>query len=93
MRPNRKDGIIIATADEATYKWADHAHWHANGPTFYDDEHKDTEIVWYSKTRSLCIQSHPEYHPDSHHAEYCRKLVEEFYFKTVHEISNSTVLI
>jgi len=75
MRPNRKDGVVIATADEATRKDAAGDHWNSRSGAFFEDDHKDTEIVWYPSTRSLCIQGHPEYVPDSHFAEYCRNLI------------------
>ncbi len=28
----------------------------------WDPEHEDPEVVWYPKTKSLCIQGHPEFH-------------------------------
>lgn len=45
----------------------------------YDDDHEDVEIVWYPKTRSLCIQGHPEYSEAS--TEFrndVRSMIEEF---------------
>lgn len=37
----------------------------------------DVEIVWYPKTRSLCIQGHPEYVPNSRFASYTLGLMKQ----------------
>jgi len=78
MRPNYKTGVVIATADESTRKLANPDHWEAGHSLFYPDDHKDTEIVWYPQTRTLCIQGHPEYVPGSRFADYCFELMSEF---------------
>lgn len=72
MRPNYKTGVIIGVADIATEKRSEHDHWalRSRGGVFFPDDHKDTEIVWYPNTRSLCVQGHPEYVPGSHFAKY-----------------------
>lgn len=77
MRPNRKTGVIIGVADRATEKRSEHDHWTSKGGVFFADDHKDTEIVWYPETRSLCIQGHPEYVPGSHFAEYSLRLITQ----------------
>lgn len=51
--------------------------WNQNVPEFRD-RGIDPEVVWYPKTKSLCIQPHPELmRPDSPGVEYCRQLVRE----------------
>lgn len=72
MRPNYNTAKIIAVANEATRKSADGTKF----PEFvHPDDNRDTEIVWYGNTHSLCIQGHPEYVPGSHFAEYCLELI------------------
>lgn len=75
MRPNYDTGVIIGVSDESTVKRSEHEHWQATGGVFFPDDHKDTEIVWYPQTRSLCVQGHPEYVPGTHFAEYFFRLV------------------
>jgi Peptidase C26 len=74
MRPH-KSGQVLAVADCATYKYSDPDHWSAKGGALFADDHKDTEIVWYPATGSLCIQGHPEYVPGSEFADYCVDLM------------------
>ena len=40
----------------------------------------EPEIVWFPKTKSLCIQSHPEFIPDVEHAfvKYTNSLIKEY---------------
>lgn len=38
----------------------------------------DVEACWYEKTRSLCVQGHPEFGPTAF-TEYCFQLIERFY--------------
>lgn len=76
MRPNLKTGQVIAVADEATEKYAEDA-MYPNGITSFPDDHADTEIVWYPKTRTLCVQGHPEYVPGSEFARYVHDLIGE----------------
>lgn len=74
MRPSL-DGEVLAVADVATRKYADGA----NFPAFrYDDDHRDTEIVWYPKTSTLCIQGHPEYIPGSRFANFSIDLIRHY---------------
>lgn len=77
MRPNLREACIVAVADEATYKRAARDEFPSNIRTHLDD-HKDTEIVWYSKSRSLCIQGHPEYIPHSQFSKYCIGLINHY---------------
>jgi Peptidase C26 len=79
MRPNHKTGIVIGVSDQSTEKRSEHDHWTSRGGVFYDDDHKDTEIVWYPDTRSLCVQGHPEYVPGTHFAEYFFRLLAQCY--------------
>lgn len=79
MRPNYDDGELVAVASESTCKRRD-------GEIITVDPKKmsglDVEIMWYPKTRSLCIQGHPEYNPGSVFADYCLGLIHKFYHLT-----------
>lgn len=79
MRPNYARSIIIATADESTYKLAENASF---PEAFYPDDRKDAEIVYYPDTNSLCVQGHPEYVPGSEFADYCISLVHKYMAST-----------
>lgn len=78
MRPNYKTAEIIATADRSTRKRTDLLEWKAGGPVFFEDDHKDAEIVYYADTNSLCIQGHPEYVPGSMFADFCMMLINQY---------------
>lgn len=74
MRPH-SSGQILAVADVATRKVADKA----NFPGIrHDDDHRDTEIVWYPATSTLCIQGHPEYVPNSQFADFSTDLIRHY---------------
>lgn len=74
MRPNTKEGTVIAVAHESTEKYADEtAH-----PIHPDERNVDTEIVWYPKNKTLCVQGHPEYVPGSAFAEYIIDMVKDY---------------
>lgn len=78
MRPNWPKAVVIAVADQSTYKLAQNDQFSVQHPsTFYPDDHKDTEIVYYPDTHTLCIQGHPEYVPGSEYADYCIGLAVE----------------
>ncbi len=39
----------------------------------------ESEVLWYPKTKSLCIQGHPEFvNPRNPYPVYCRKLIQEY---------------
>lgn len=67
------DAVIVATCNEATLKVAQHDKWEA-GKGEPDD---DVEVCWYPKTRSLCIQGHPEVGPTGF-TDYCFELFERY---------------
>lgn len=54
MRP-ADDAEIIAFANVATFKEGEHSTWRKG-----DSTDPDIEAVWYDKTKSLCVQWHPE---------------------------------
>lgn len=87
MRPNLEKGELIGVASESTVKTAQgivvrpsptkdlssfQQFLHPKG----DMDFVDTEVVWYPTTRSLCIQGHPEYVPESHFARWSKALIE-----------------
>jgi hypothetical protein len=60
MMVAHKDGIILAKHNEPTTG----VHWdNVNEPYEYKYV---TEVVYYPKTKSLCIQPHPEWMPQGH---------------------------
>lgn len=69
MRPT-EDGQIIGVASKATTKDADPDSWHG-APDW-----TDVEVVWYPGTKSLCIQGHPEYVPQSRFAHWSVELLK-----------------
>lgn len=74
MRPGA-GGVVLGVADCATRKTAERDSY----PEFrYDDHHKDTEIVWYPATSTLCIQGHPEYYPGTRFSDFCLELIREY---------------
>lgn len=75
MRPNLLTGKVIATAHEATEKMAYEIIAKVGSPKF----DADTEVVWYSNTRTLCIQGHPEYVPGSKFADYSIGLINKYF--------------
>lgn len=80
MRPH-SSGVVLGVANEATRKAADGA----NFPEFrYDDDKRDTEIVWYPATSTLCIQGHPEYVPNSVFANFSIGLIRKYWKETQH---------
>lgn len=85
MRPT-KDAVIIAVADQATRKAAE-TDYYCEAPGrihWYDDDHKDTEIVYYPATHSLCIQGHPEYVIGSRFANFCLDLITKLAHERIH---------
>lgn len=74
MRPGA-GGKVLAVADCAHNKYAEDDTWNYKGGVFFPDDHKDTEIVWYPSTSSLCIQGHPEYVPGSEFATFCIDMI------------------
>lgn len=72
MRPNLSSGVVLAKAEESTRKCT------ATEEIVGLDSDGDIEIVWYPKTRSLCVQGHPEYVPDSLFAEYTVGLIHKY---------------
>lgn len=77
MRPH-SSGKVLAIADESTAKHADRDSWSPRGGAFFADDHKDTEIVWYPSSGSLCIQGHPEYVPNSEFATFCLDMITHY---------------
>lgn len=77
MRPH-SSGRVLATADcsRRKYSWDDT--WDHYGGAHFADDNKDTEIVWYPSTSSLCIQGHPEYVPTSDFATFCIDMIQHF---------------
>jgi Peptidase C26 len=78
MRPG-PESVVLGYSDEATRKTSDGSHFPA---IRYPDDHRDTEIVWYPKTSTLCIQGHPEYIPGSRFAEFSIELIRHYQKET-----------
>lgn len=67
------DALIVATCNEAHLKVAEHDKWEAKDGKPDDD----VEVCWYEKSRSLCIQGHPEVGP-TRFTNYCFELMERY---------------
>jgi putative glutamine amidotransferase len=69
------DADIIAVASQSTQK-INEAGVKLFQPGLVNlEEGTDVEVVWYAKTRSLCIQGHPEFAPTTNFANYCFELI------------------
>jgi len=86
MRPHYS-GKVLGVADCSHNKYADPDTWSHKGGAYFPDDHKDTEIVWYPSTGSLCVQGHPEYVPTSEFATFCIDLIVHY----LEEIRESVV--
>lgn len=76
-------GEVIAISSESSIKIAEDGE-HRPTPNPRDLKHgEDLEIVWYTDTRCLCIQGHPEYNPQSEFSKYCLGLLDRFYGESV----------
>ena len=75
MRPTKK-AEIIGVSQEARRKYSDKDTWERAGAKTVEDQ-DDIEAVYYADTRSLCIQGHPEYVPNSDFANWSIKLLNE----------------
>lgn len=71
---------VIAYADESDYKVSQHDEWKYG---LSDHGRKDPEIVWYPKSRALCVQGHPEYATKSAFADYCTTLIHHLWSNPV----------
>lgn len=61
MRP-APEAITLAVAREAAFKVADCDEWHIeHDAKTRKDDLDDVEVCWYSESRSLCFQPHPEF--------------------------------
>lgn len=67
------DAEIVATCNHATFKVAEHDQWTSKADSVDDD----VEVCWYPKTRSLCIQGHPEVGPTGF-TDYCFDLMKRY---------------
>lgn len=79
FRPG-KGAIVIAVAKVSTRKESEHDTWFKGGVKNGAWE-TDYEVLFYPETRSLCIQSHPEFcEPNDHElVEYCFELLSRYY--------------
>lgn len=77
MVPAPLNGEVIGVASKSTFKDAEGGVKH-----FLTTQNLkaggDIEIMWYPKHRSLCIQGHPEYVPNSRFAAYTLELLKKF---------------
>ena len=69
------EGDVLATAKESTYR----EHMEEGKVVRETWKHSDTEVVWYTKTQSLCFQPHPEYLGTKHPCQ-------DYYFELLHEL-------
>lgn len=72
---------ILAWAQESTERFAEGIHWgRPVDLVSVPETEKDIEAVWYPKTKSLCVQFHPEFgHPLT--TNYFFSLMDTFYWR------------
>lgn len=76
MMRQGKEGILVATAKEATFK--EHMSEQGHIAT-YLGEALDVEAIWYPDTNCLCFQPHPEFVDKDHECqEYYFELLERY---------------
>lgn len=71
------DAEIICVANESTKKAWDGGMLVIEPATRVVD-YQDLEVVWYPKTRALCVQGHPEYVPETRFARYVGELIAKY---------------
>lgn len=81
-------GELIGVSSCSSYK---HSASGTEHPVLVKDliKGKDVEIVWYPKTRTLCIQGHPEYVPGSRFAAYTLELLDQLYYGNKESVSSA----
>ncbi len=89
MRPNPLEGKVIGVSDMSRHKLSASSGYEKFPLSGYIRNGRDVEIMWYPLTRSLCIQGHPEYVPNSRFADYTLELMNECYKESVMENSLS----
>lgn len=66
---------LVAYARLSTVKYGYDTSWHVDN----GEEDPDVEVAYYPETRSLCIQSHPEFDQDGPTGAYFYRLLERYY--------------
>ncbi len=69
---------LVAYARESTFKEAEDLIWRRKNDE-YDENSMDPEVVWYGDTRSLLIQSHPEFDRNGPTGNYFHRLMERYF--------------
>lgn len=82
MRMNEKTGILVSYCQLSTEKISYSDEWHKdnqvkNGGVLEMND-LDAEVVWYPETKSLCVQSHPEFQ-ERNTTQYFYDLMDRFY--------------
>lgn len=67
------EAVVIGVCNLATEKFAEGARWQAG----VNNPDPDVEVCYYPKTRSICVQGHPEFGPQEF-THYCDRLVERY---------------
>lgn len=82
MIPAEGGAALLGVSSCSTYKDREYGIQHFS--TTKDLKHGlDAEIVWYPASRSLCIQGHPEYVPNSRFAKYTLDLINQLHKESV----------
>lgn len=76
MRPSA-EGEVIASAREASFKYAEPDEWHIEQDAEINPGLlEDVEVVWYEESKCLCFQPHPEFADAVECREYFLSLIE-----------------
>lgn len=84
---------IIAVSSQSSLKVSDKGRMEFEPFKKKDEEGEDIEVLWYPRTRSLCIQGHPEFAPRTPFAEYCFKLTESLRLNNVWPSKKTSELV
>lgn len=76
MRP-ATNATYIAYGGKSTYRDSDDYRTSQKYAENEPEKWRDTEVIWYDNTKSLCFQPHPEYH-NVKTEDYFFDLVDEF---------------
>ncbi len=82
MIPNYDSGIVIVSADTATWKERQGPNCSIRYRKVLTTFDPDPEVVWYSKQRCFCFQPHPEYSGNLRLRERYFQYLEDYIFAT-----------
>lgn len=74
-----KGAVVVAVCHESTMKEAERDSWFKSMPRVNNNFATDYEALFYSDTRSLCVQGHPEWGATEAFQDYFHELISRYY--------------